>query len=301
MSSAAQIEIRDGRGEGHARFGREADDAQIAIELHILAEGEMRGGRQVAPNEHPLIVVVDDHPAVGHLQPFCEDLSILVLGRRLRVAHGMNRIDVNGRDMRKKRRLEMRFSLGGNKHVGIDQEMQLREDCTRDSPAQLHFLVYSNMFVPPKRETHLEPALFAHVAPIDIDPIYAMGDPQSPPKNEYREILAKWLEMAHGRVIVYDYDQGMLVWRDLPAPSHLAFSKDVKLYRDLGVVGFTTETRMALATTVTNLYLRGRLIWIPTKTSTLCSTTSTEDFSDPRKRRCAPIGTRFSTLGAARS
>ena len=131
------------------------------------------------------------------------------------------------------------------------------------SPAQIHFLVYSNMFLPPKRETHLEPTLFPHVAPIDIDPNHAMSDPQSPPKNEYREILAKWVKLAQGRVIIYDYDQGMLVWRDLPNPSHLAFSKDVKTYRDLGIIGFTTETRMALATTFTNLYLRSRLMWNP--------------------------------------
>ena len=132
-----------------------------------------------------------------------------------------------------------------------------------ESPAQLHFFVYSNMFLPPKRERRLEPTLFPHVAPIDIDPIHAMGDPQSPPKNEYREILTNWAKLAQGRVVIYDYDQGMLVWRDLPNPSHLAFSKDVKIYRDLGVIGFTTETRMALATTFTNLYLRGRLMWNP--------------------------------------
>ena len=132
-----------------------------------------------------------------------------------------------------------------------------------DSPGQFHFLVYSNMFLPPKRDMTLEPTLFPHVAPIDIDPIHAMGDPQSPPKSEFQGILEKWAKLAPGRVIIYDYDQGMLVWRDLPDPSHLAFSKDVKRYRDMGILGFTTETRMALATTGTNLYLRGRLMWNP--------------------------------------
>ncbi len=132
-----------------------------------------------------------------------------------------------------------------------------------DSPAQIHFLVYSNMFLPPKRDVKLEPTLYAQVAPIDIDPIHAMGDPQSPPKNEYQEILEKWVKVAQGRVLIYDYDQGMLVWRDLPNPSHLAFSRDVKRYRDLGILGFATELRMALATTGINLYLRGRLMWNP--------------------------------------
>jgi len=132
-----------------------------------------------------------------------------------------------------------------------------------DSLAQLHFLVYSNMFLPPKRDMTLEPSLFPHVAPIDIDPTHAMDDPQSPPKNEYAAILERWTTLAPGRVMIYDYDQGMLVWRDLPNPSHHAFSRDVKRYRDLGVLGVTTETRMALATTGLNLYLRGRLMWNP--------------------------------------
>jgi hypothetical protein len=66
-----------------------------------------------------------------------------------------------------------------------------------------------------------------------------------------------------GRVILYDYDQSMLVWRDVPNPSHQVMKRDVKIYRDLGILGFSTESRNAIATTWTNLFFRGQLYWNP--------------------------------------
>lgn len=132
-----------------------------------------------------------------------------------------------------------------------------------DSRSKILFLGYSNMFLPPARDMALEPALFGTLAPIDIDPIHAMDDPRSPPKQEYKAILQRWAKLLDGRLTIYDYDQSMLLWRDLPNPSHQAFEHDVKIYRDVGVIGFTTESRMALATTFTNLYIRSRLMWNP--------------------------------------
>jgi hypothetical protein len=131
------------------------------------------------------------------------------------------------------------------------------------SQSKIGFLAYSNMFLPPVRETTLEPSLYGMLAPIDIDPIHSMDDPQSPEKEEYRAILEKWAKITAGRLTIYDYDQSMLVWRDLPNPSHQAFQQDVRRYRDAHVLGFVTESRMALATTGINLYLRGRLMWNP--------------------------------------
>ena len=131
------------------------------------------------------------------------------------------------------------------------------------SRSKIGFLIYSNMSLPPKLVTRLEPSLYGMLAPIDIDPIHPMGHPQSPPKNEYELILFQWAKLTKGQLVIYDYDQSMLVWRDLPNPSHQAFKEDVKRYRDAGVLGFGTESRMALATTGINLYLRARLMWNP--------------------------------------
>jgi hypothetical protein len=55
----------------------------------------------------------------------------------------------------------------------------------------------------------------------------------------------------------------MLVWRDLPNPSHQAFAFAVKHYARAGILGIGTESRGATATTFLNLFLRGQLMWNP--------------------------------------
>jgi len=132
-----------------------------------------------------------------------------------------------------------------------------------ESASKLGFLIYSNMFLPPVRNMTLAPSLFGMIAPIDTDPIHGMGDPRSPERQEFRAIFDKWAKLTEGRLAMYDYDQSMLVWRDLPNPSIQEFEQDVKRYRDAGILGFDTESRLALATTFINLYLRGRLMWDP--------------------------------------
>jgi hypothetical protein len=132
-----------------------------------------------------------------------------------------------------------------------------------DSPSRIGFLAYANMTIPPVRDMKAERSLFCELAPIDIDPIHGMDSIQSPPKQEYKSFLYKWAKIMDGRLAIYDYDQGMLVWRDIPNPSHIAFGEDVKHYRDAGILGINTESRNAIATTFTNLHFRGQLMWNP--------------------------------------
>jgi len=131
------------------------------------------------------------------------------------------------------------------------------------SDAKIGFLAYANMTLPPVRDMTAEPPLFCELAPIDIDPIHGMDDPQSPPRKEYRKMLYKWAEVMQGRLCIYDYDQGMLVWRDIPNPSHQAFEQDVQHYLKAGTLGVNTESRNAIATTFLNLHIRARLLWNP--------------------------------------
>ena len=132
-----------------------------------------------------------------------------------------------------------------------------------ESRAHLGFLAYSNMTLPPVLAITAAPPLLAYLAPIDIDPIHGVDDVRSAPRREYRVIMEKWAKIMQGRLVIYDYDQSMLVWRDLPNPSHQAFRRDVQAYRAAGILGVDTESRGALATTLTNLYLRGQLLWNP--------------------------------------
>ncbi len=128
---------------------------------------------------------------------------------------------------------------------------------------RLGFLAYSNMTIPPQRILHAHKFLFCTLAPIDIDPIHDMDNSFSPAKQEFKQMMYRWTDIMKGRIIIYDYDQSMLVWRDIPNPSHQAFRFDIKHYAKAGVLGFRTESRNAIATTFLNLYLRGLLMWNP--------------------------------------
>lgn len=122
---------------------------------------------------------------------------------------------------------------------------------------------YANVTLPPRQVTHAEPNLVMWIAPIDIDPNHAMGDPRSPPRTAYARMVEDWSRLMHGRLAIYDYDQGMLTWRDLPDPSHQVFARDVRTYARLGVLGIGTESRGAMATVFLNLFFRGQLMWNP--------------------------------------
>lgn len=132
-----------------------------------------------------------------------------------------------------------------------------------NSKARIGFLAYGNLTIPPQRKIVAAKPLVAYLAAIDVDPIHGMDDPKSPPRREYKEMVYRWAEVMQGRAVVYDYDQGMLVWRDVPNPSIQAIRQDVKHYRKAGILGVSTESRNATATTFLNLYVRGQLYWNP--------------------------------------
>lgn len=132
-----------------------------------------------------------------------------------------------------------------------------------NSKSRIGFLAYGNLTIPPQRKIVAAKPLVAYLAAIDIDPIHGMDDPKAPARREYKEMLYRWAEVMEGRVVVYDYDQGMLVWRDVPNPSIQAIRQDIKHYQKAGILGISTESRNAIATTFLNLHVRGQLMWNP--------------------------------------
>lgn len=132
-----------------------------------------------------------------------------------------------------------------------------------ESRARIGGLAYANATLPPRIVTRIEPNVAMWIAPIDIDPNHAIGDPRSPPRRAYGDMFRRWARVTEGRLAIYAYDQGMLVWRDLPDPSQQVFARDAKFYRGLGILGIGTESRGAFATTFLNLFFRGQLMWDP--------------------------------------
>ena len=132
-----------------------------------------------------------------------------------------------------------------------------------DSRAHIGFLAYINLTLPPQRKITAAKPLVAYLAAIDTDPIHPFTDQRRAWKGDYLGALRGWTKTMQGRVVIYDYDQSMLVWRDLPNPSHHVLQAEIKEYARLGILGFGTESRNALATTFLNLYFRGQLYWNP--------------------------------------
>lgn len=132
-----------------------------------------------------------------------------------------------------------------------------------ESKTKIGGMAYVNVTIPPQRAFKPEKSLVMWLAPIDIDPNHGMDDPKSPPKQEYREMVYRWAELMEGRLVIYDYDQGQLVWRDVPNPVQGAFKQDVLHYRKAGILGIGTESRGALGTIFLNLFFRGQLMWNP--------------------------------------
>ncbi len=131
------------------------------------------------------------------------------------------------------------------------------------STSTLEIRADANFTLPPQQSLAANDLLLLDLVPQDIDPSHAFGDSRSPSKEEFFGILHRWSAIMKGRVMIHDLDQSMTIWRDLPNPSHHVFSKDVKRYRDLGILGTNTESRSAFASTFTNLYLRAQLLWNP--------------------------------------
>lgn len=132
-----------------------------------------------------------------------------------------------------------------------------------NSQSKIGFLAYSNATLPPQRVKTLAKPLICFLAPIDIDPFHSFKDPLSPGKQDFKAVLSEWAKISQGRVVIYDYDQAMLLWRDLPTPNHRVFQEDIREYQKNGILGFMTETRGAGATTFLNIHFRGQLQWNP--------------------------------------
>lgn len=165
-----------------------------------------------------------------------------------------------------------------------------------DSKSRIGFLIYSNMTLPPQREIIAEKPLVAYMAPIDVDPIHGMNDPKSPPEQEYREMMYRWAHVMQGRLCIYDYDQGMLVWRDIPNPSIHTITQNFKHYRDAGILGINTESRNAIGTTFLNLYLRGQLMWNPDADVNALNAEFYEKFFGPAAK---PMGAYWDAINKA--
>lgn len=119
---------------------------------------------------------------------------------------------------------------------------------------------YINHTLPPKRET-VHPGVMPVVTTSVFCPIHSVADPSCPRRQEMRRILEAWTRMAE-HVYIYEYDP-IPGYAELPCPLYGAHARSMKVYRDLGIKGFSFETHQSWATTFPNYYMLARLMWNP--------------------------------------
>ncbi|UCH33669.1 MAG: DUF4838 domain-containing protein, partial [Armatimonadota bacterium] len=119
---------------------------------------------------------------------------------------------------------------------------------------------YINHTLPPKRGK-VHPGVMPVVTTSVFCPIHSVADKQCESRQELREILDAWTDMAE-HVYIYEYDP-IPGYAELPCPLYGAHGRSMKAYRDLGIKGFSFETHQSWATTFPNFYMLARLMWNP--------------------------------------
>ena len=119
---------------------------------------------------------------------------------------------------------------------------------------------YINHTLPPKRE-QVHPGVMPIVTTSVFCPMHSVADPGCASRQELRRILEGWTGLAK-HVYIYEYDP-IPGYAELPCPLFGAHARSMKVYRDLGIEGFSFETHQSWATAFPNFYMLARLTWNP--------------------------------------
>ena len=119
---------------------------------------------------------------------------------------------------------------------------------------------YINHTLPPKRG-NVHPGVMPIVTTSVFCSLHSVADKDCPGRQELRRILESWTAMSP-HVYIYEYDP-IPGYGELPCPLYGEHARSMKVYRDLGIKGFSFETHQSWATTFPNYYVLARLMWNP--------------------------------------
>jgi len=117
---------------------------------------------------------------------------------------------------------------------------------------------YVNYTRPPEREP-----VGPHVAVVLTTSVFCaahgIGDGSCESRQEMKRLLGDWLTAA-SRVYIYDYDPTPFN-AELPCPLFGARTRDMPVYKQLGVRGFSFESHNSWATLFPNYYVAAKMMW----------------------------------------
>ena len=126
----------------------------------------------------------------------------------------------------------------------------------RDYPdVDITFLAYGSNSIYPPRSMGIEPnvaCVYAHLA----------RDYAKPPSGT--NLVARWLELTHGKVYIYGYG-AMFHNYLMPAPTVDLFGPEMRFYRDCGVLGVSSQLSPTTLSDCADLrcWLHARMAWNP--------------------------------------
>ena len=122
VEEGPQVEVEEGGGQRPPALGVDPEDAGVAVVAHVLADRLHRGVGDVAPDQHALVVVVDDEAALHRLRPAVHDLSVLLAGRTAGIVHAVDGADVDRRQVGHQGLGGGDPALGRQGDVGVGEE-----------------------------------------------------------------------------------------------------------------------------------------------------------------------------------
>lgn len=156
-----------------------------------------------------------------------------------------------------------------------NQVAKLLEEKFPHVNTKIMFRAYTDCFYPPQTNIKAHKNIYLmfinienafHVPYARSFDKYKKGIFTSELKKQFIHCLKKWTEVMDGRVIVHDYNQSGICWRDLINVGAKAFLQDIKIYKDLNIIGVYTESKGNDAVVFFDRYLRGRIFEQPDMT-----------------------------------
>ena len=119
VEASSQVQVEESRGHGTPALGIDPEDASGAVVLDVLANGLDGGVGDVAPDQHALVVVVDDEAALHDLGPAVHDVAVLLAGWTSGIVHAVDGADVDGCQVRYQRLGGYCVSLRRQGDIGV--------------------------------------------------------------------------------------------------------------------------------------------------------------------------------------
>jgi hypothetical protein len=122
----------------------------------------------------------------------------------------------------------------------------------------LTMYAYSNHTSPPSREK-VHPGVLPVITTMNFCCLHSIDNVNCASRQDLRRLIRDWGKAA-GKVYLYEYDP-VVGWREVPCPLYGARAREMPIYKQLGVRGFSFEGHKSWASNMPNYYVAAKMMW----------------------------------------